>query len=114
MEAPQLSCPTNITIPAQDKLHYSSVRWPNPASIDNSGYFPLVTSVPVVKFPMKFKIGTTEVKVRPEYFSCDEIFNPFIIIYVVSNIFAKIFLERKIFQLLIAKIFFSQIVQEFR
>ena len=62
-EPPALSCPANITVPAQDKLHYAAVRWPDPASADNSGFPPLVTSVPVVEFPMKFKIGTTEIRV---------------------------------------------------
>ena len=63
-EAPELSCPTNITIPAEDKLHYAKVRWPDPASRDNSGFIPMVTSIPVVEFPMKFKIGSTEIKVK--------------------------------------------------
>lgn len=63
MEAPELSCPTNITIPAEDKLHYAKVRWPDPVSRDNSGFIPMVTSIPVVEFPMKFKIGSTEIKV---------------------------------------------------
>ena len=63
MEAPELSCPTNITIPAEDKLHYAKGRWPDPVSRDNSGFIPMVTSIPVVEFPMKFKIGSTEIKV---------------------------------------------------
>ena len=64
VEPPEISCPTNITIPAEDKLHYASARWPDPASRDNSGFLPLVTSIPVVEFPMKFRIGTTEIKVN--------------------------------------------------
>ena len=63
VEPPTISCPTNITIPAEDKLHYAAVRWPDPPSTDNSGFHPLVTSVPVVEFPMKFKIGTTQIRV---------------------------------------------------
>ena len=67
VEPPTISCPTNITIPAEDKLHYAKVRWPDPASRDNSGFIPMVTSIPVVEFPMKFKIGSTEIKVKCFY-----------------------------------------------
>ena len=34
------------------------------SSADNSGFHPLLTSVPVVEFPMKIKIGTTDIKVE--------------------------------------------------
>lgn len=64
VEPPSLVCPANISLPAQPKLYYAAVSWAEPLSYDNSGFHPLVTSLPVVVAPMMFKIGTTEVQVR--------------------------------------------------
>ena len=79
IEPPKLECPDNRTVNSKDKLDYSSVIWREPIvtgmvrsakhkiisllSSDNSGFHPLLTSVPVVEFPMKIRIGTTDIKV---------------------------------------------------
>jgi len=67
VEPPTIVCPHNGTLEAEKNLYYATASWGEPSSKDNSGFHPLVTSVPVVVSPMLFKIGTTEVR----YFSED-------------------------------------------
>ena len=64
VEPPSITCPKNITVKNEKNMFYASVSWRQPTSSDNSGFHPIVTSVPVVNSPMLFKIGTTEIKVR--------------------------------------------------
>ena len=47
----------------EKNMFYASVTWRKPTSSDNSGFHPIVTSVPVVNSPMLFKIGITEIRV---------------------------------------------------
>ena len=64
VEPPSIQCPKNITVKNEKNTFYASVSWRQPTSADNSGFHPIVTSVPVVNSPQKFKIGTTEIRVR--------------------------------------------------
>merc|ERR1712223_2163179 len=62
VEPPTINCPVNRTVRSAEKLPYASVEWPVPVTRDNSGFFPLLTSVPALHFPMKFKIGMTAIR----------------------------------------------------
>ena len=51
----------------EKNMFYASVTWRQPTSSDNSGFHPIVTSVPVVNSPMLFKIGITDIRVITFY-----------------------------------------------
>lgn len=63
-QPPSITCPANVTAENDKNTFYTSVSWRQPVSRDNSGFHPIVSSVPVVSSPGHFKIGTTDIRVR--------------------------------------------------
>ena len=55
---PEITCPADVTLEAEDGESFASYSWDPPLASDNSGTAPDVTSVPAVtEQPMRFRIG---------------------------------------------------------
>lgn len=62
MTPPEISCPADVTLDAQEGENFASYSWEPPVVSDNSGTPPDVISVPAVtEQPMRFRIGNATV-----------------------------------------------------
>ena len=59
--APFIMCPYDIDTVTNPNENKASVQWEVPLAVDNSGYVPILTSVPAVIPPAEFPMGTTKV-----------------------------------------------------
>lgn len=58
---PFIMCPYNIDAETDLNEDTATVTWQVPLAVDNSGYVPILSSVPAVMPPEKFRIGSTKV-----------------------------------------------------
>ncbi|XP_052833673.1 sushi, von Willebrand factor type A, EGF and pentraxin domain-containing protein 1 [Octopus bimaculoides] len=56
---PQIFCPDNIDVEADENSHMTNVTWVLPLAYDNSGLVPSITTIPAVQPPARFPIGVT-------------------------------------------------------
>ena len=54
-------CPYDVDTVTDPNENTASVHWEVPLAVDNSGYVPILTSVPAVIPPSEFPMGTTKV-----------------------------------------------------
>lgn len=60
--SPEIRCPPDVTVEAQDGENFAWISWDPPSATDNSGIPPDITSIPAVtEQPMRFRIGTSTV-----------------------------------------------------
>ncbi|XP_053395851.1 sushi, von Willebrand factor type A, EGF and pentraxin domain-containing protein 1-like [Mercenaria mercenaria] len=59
--APFIMCPYNIEAETDLNENTATVSWQVPLAVDNSGYVPILSSIPAVMPPEKFPVGTTKV-----------------------------------------------------
>lgn len=64
---PEITCPADVTLEAEEGEHFASYSWDPPVASDNSGALPDVTSVPAVtEQPMRFRIGNATVMYKAQ------------------------------------------------
>ena len=56
---PRLNCPDDVTQHTDVNEDHATVSWLLPLAIDNSGYLPTLTSLPVLVPPASISIGDT-------------------------------------------------------
>ena len=54
-------CPYHIETVTDPNENTATVQWEVPLAVDNSGYVPILTSVPAVIPPSEFPMGATKV-----------------------------------------------------
>ena len=59
--APFIMCPYHIDTVTDPNENTATVQWEVPLAVDNSGYVPILTSVPAVIPPSEFPMGATKV-----------------------------------------------------
>ncbi|XP_060574827.1 LOW QUALITY PROTEIN: sushi, von Willebrand factor type A, EGF and pentraxin domain-containing protein 1-like [Ruditapes philippinarum] len=64
--APFIMCPYNIEAETDLNENTATVSWQVPLAVDNSGYVPILSSIPAVMPPERFPIGTTKVTYMAE------------------------------------------------
>ena len=58
---PDLTCPSDIEMNAQEGAHYAEVEWEVPVPVDNSGVTVSLSVVPALVPPASLPIGKTRV-----------------------------------------------------